>query len=130
MRIHEDIASLLEDEGVATLGTDMFIGEIPDDVNNAFMLETISGQDPNVYMEIRSADINFWGRHSNAPDGYDELQQVWNRLHRRANYRTDNFHVFHSEVIGTIEDMGRDTNNRKLHKLRIRFTFRVLVAVS
>lgn len=126
----EQIATLLADEGVGTLGETLWVGNAPDDKNEVVMMVAQSGLDPDPDMEIRRIDIDFWGRNPNSAQGYSKMQDVWNRLHRRKAYQLTDFYVFMTRAIGTIDDMGKDANQRQLHKLRIRFTFRVLVAVS
>ena len=126
----EQIAQLLATEGVGTLGVDIRIGSAPENQSTIVMLVEQSGANQDPDMEIRTIDIDFWGRNADSAKGHSKMQDIWNRLHRRKAYQLTDFYVFFGKVIGTIDDLGKDSNQRQLHKLRIRFTFRVLVAVS
>lgn len=130
MSFISELSDLLEDEGAGTLGTDLFIGEIPNDINNGVMLVAVPTivQDP--WQELRTSDVDFWARNEVSPTAYDKLQYIWDLLHRRANYDLPSYHVFISSAQSQIEDLDKDSNGRKLHKLKMRFTFRVEQEIS
>jgi len=101
MPLIEEIADLLEDEGVGVVGATMFIGDIAATEENGLYMVNDPSPEP----------------------GYAKLEEVQDALHKRANYTLTNYHVFFSHNLGMIEDMDRDVQRRKINKLTMRFIF-------
>lgn len=126
--IIEDISQLLEDEGLGTQASDLFVGDITARTENGLYLLNAPSIEPNPALEIYEQVIDFWTRFKTTKAGYAKLEAVQSALHQRANYELDNYHVYFSHSLGAIEDMDRDIERRKLWKLSIRFKYRPLVA--
>lgn len=124
--IIEDIADYLAANGIGTVATDIFIGEIPLDVNDAIALVYSPSPEPNKSIPYFVQVIDVWGRFTKAEVGYSRLQSIFDLLHRKANYDTGDFHVYLSYAMGMIQDLDRDSSRRKLFQLSISFIFREL----
>ena len=62
---------------------------------------------------------------------YATAQAIWDKLHRRANYQLPGaIYVYFGYATTNIEDFDKDTNQRKVVKLQMRFTYRPLEATS
>lgn len=119
----EAVADLLQIEGVGTVGTDIFIGQLTSQDNNGLYLMNAPSSIPNEAIEIYDQYIDFWTRNQSMASGYSTLQAVQNVLHKRYNYVIGDYHVYISSNLGMIEDMDVDVQKRKLQKLSMRFIY-------
>lgn len=127
--ILKDIAEKLEDESVGTVGTDIFIGEIPQDVDNALMLVAgVSGEQDPYVSQVRQYDVEIWGRNVNAKNGYDKIKEALEVLHTSYNYSIEDSYVYLTKAISNIQDLDKDNNGRKLYKITIRVIYRELIS--
>lgn len=125
------LAQLLDDEGTATLGTNLFLTEMPETPDNATMIVTSGTVDQRKDYEIRDIYVDFWIRNTDSAQAYATAQAIWDKLHRRANYQLPGaIYVYFGYATTNIEDFDKDTNQRKVVKLQMRFTYRPLEATS
>jgi hypothetical protein len=118
------LADFLQTEGVGTVGSDIFIGEIPLDVSDAIALTLVPSPAPDKSIPYYTQTIDVWGRFTDSEDGLSMLQSVFDAVHRQENYAITGYHVYLSYAAGMIEDMDRDTERRKLYKLTLSFLYR------
>lgn len=128
--ILQEIAQYLADNGVGTLGTDFFVGELPPEPDNAIMVMSGSSDEPDRYLDTQYLSLDVWSRNKVTPDGYTKLNLVFALLHQKQNYSLPNYHVYFSHATGNIEDFDRDINGRKLHKLTLRFIYQNETGIS
>lgn len=119
----EEIADLLASQGVGTVNTDIFIGDIEHNKENGLFLINEPSPEPNQAIQIYDQVIGFWSRYKKTNLGYSKLKSVQDVLHQRSNYTLASYHVFFSHNLGMIDDMDRDVQERKLHKLSMRFIY-------
>lgn len=124
------VASLLQREGFGTVGTDIFLDELPADPGNAIMLTSTAGLLPNLYLDTQYATIDVWSRDSNSLAGWQKLNGVYTLLHRSYALSLDNYHVWFVHALGEIEPLDRDTEGRSLKRLSMRFIYRRLDNIS
>lgn len=124
MTILEAIANHIEDNELATLGTDLFIGELPLEKENAISVITSPSTPPNPSIGVYEQNVDIWARFNDSGDGYDTLQEISDLFHRQNAYIMGDFYVYLSNNLSAIDDMDRDTERRKLWKLTIRFIYR------
>lgn len=123
MNFIDSLAEYLEDNGLGTVGTDLYIGEIPLDVEGVSIgLAPSPAPDKSVPYYLQSIDV--WSRNANVNTGFDALSEIFLLLHRSANYEVGDYHVYISYALGAIDDMGRDSQRRKLNKLSLGFVYR------
>lgn len=122
--IIEDLATYLQVNNIATLGTNMFISNMPPTLNNIIMLTYQLSPTPNPSIKYYTQYIDVWTRYSKEIDGYNKLISIQELLHTKANYTMGNWHIYISASLGSIEDLDRDIENRKLQKLTLSFTYR------
>ena len=120
----DSIADYLEDNGIGTVGTDIFIGELPLDENNIISLVTSPSPEPNKAIPYFNQAVDVWARYSSYDDGYKKLQDVFDLIHQLENYDIDGFHVYLSYARGMIDDLGRDAEGRHLFKVSFSFVGR------
>lgn len=119
----QEIATFLEEENIGTVGGDIFIGDLTAREENGLYILNEPSPEPNRALQIYDQVIGFWTRYKKTNTGYAKLQEVQDLLHQRSNYLLTPYYVFFSHNMGMIEDMDRDVQRRKLHKLSVRFIY-------
>lgn len=119
----EEIADLLEDNSIGTVGTDIFIGDLVIREDNGLYLINSPSPAPNEAIEIYEQVVDFWTRNSDSNTGYNVLKSVQNLLHKRSNYDLGDYRIYFSHNLGMIDDMDRDVEERKLYRLSMRFIY-------
>jgi len=133
--IKESVAKILETNGIGTVGSTIFIGEIPVDlngtpVNNAFCILNAPSATSDKAIRIYNSTLDFWGRFTNSDTGFNKMQQIYDFFHGKYDYELDGFHVYFSFSPGSIMDFDRDAERRKMYKLSVTFIFRIEEEVS
>jgi hypothetical protein len=124
----EQIAELLQSNGIGTVGTDIFIGDITTRTENGLYIVNSPSPAPNEAIDIYEQIVDFWTRNDSTEGAYSKLQQVMDVLHKRTNYTLTGYHVFISHNMNMIEDMDRDLQRKKLFRLTIRFIYMTPIA--
>lgn len=122
--IIEEIADYLEDESIGTVGTDIFIGELPLDNDSVIALMVAPSPEPNRAIPYYTQYIDVWARYADYSDGVSKLQEVMDLLQRRENYELPSYHVYLSYALGMIEDNDRDQERRHLLKVSFGVVYR------
>lgn len=124
MNIIDSIAEYLEDQSIATMGTDLFKGELPFDVDDCLSLQFVASPDPNKSIPYYTQTVDIWARYKLFDTGMEKLQEIMEELHRKENYDINGYHVYLSYALGMIDDLGRDVERRHLFKLSLSFVYR------
>lgn len=128
--ILEDLGTFLQTNGLGTLATDIFLGELPLNVDNCVSISYAISPSPNKTLDVYEQDIDFWSRNKDPATAYQKLLDIQNLIHRAGNYTMGGFHIYFSNSLGSIDDNDRDVERRKLYKLGIRFIYRIDNMVS
>ena len=124
MTLLDQIEQYLEDEGIGTIGTDIFDGEIPLDKTNAITFVYVPSPEPDKAIPYYTQAYDVWARYSDYDEGYGILQDIMDLLHQKENYDLDGFHVYLSYARGMIDDFDRDAERRHLFRLSLAFVYR------
>lgn len=125
-----EIAQLMQQWGVGTVGTDIFIGELPQGITEGLLMIYAPSPNPHAYIDTEYVIIDFWYRAPGTSEALKKLRDIYNLLHRRHHYTTTNWLVEFSQAIGNINDVDRDREGGKLLRLSIQFICRNLNNVS
>jgi len=125
-----EFTAWLEDQGVGTVGTNLFIGEFPKEIENAIKLLSVPSGEPDKYTGVEYQTIDVWCRYRNTADGYTKLETVFTLLHRMGPLYLPNYQIYNCKALGKIDDFDRDLENRKLLKATFELTYRNLDLVS
>lgn len=128
--IIDSVCDYLEDEGIGTVGTDIFIGELPFDKSDIISLIYGVSPDPDKSVAYYEQSIDIWARFKTYDAGYQKLMEIFNLLHRAEHYDIEGFHIYLSYSSGMIEDLDRDQERRHLFKLTISFVYRKIEEIS
>ncbi len=124
MSFLDSLADFLEQEGIGTVNTDLFTGELPIDSAEGVSIMVSPSPAPNKAIPYFVQTVDIWARYKKYDDGYNKLQEIYDVLHAAANYQIDGYHVYLSYAEGLINDNDRDLNRRHLFSLTFAFTAR------
>lgn len=130
MTLLDAIEQYLEDNGLGTIGTNIFDGELQFDKTDIVSLITSPSPEPNKAIPYFEQTIDIWARYSDYDVGYLKLQDIFDLLHQNEHYDIGDFHVYLSYSTGMIEDMGRDVERRHIFKLTLAFIYRNATVLS
>lgn len=125
-----ELAQYMQERALGTLGTDIFVGELPESVTAGFMLVNAPSPDPHEYIDHEKIVVDFWYRTPHTKGAYTKIREAFNTFHRAHHYRTANWYVYYSQALGNIKDFDRDGEGGKLLSLSIQFTVRNLNNLS
>ena len=128
--LEQRIANDMVNFKLGTLGTDIFIGQLPEDVTTGVFLVPASSPPPQQIIDTEEHVIDFWCRSDHTDTAYNKLQAIYNTYNRRANYPLGDWYIYFSGALGTIMDMDRDREGGKLFKLSVSFLCRNITNVS
>lgn len=122
--IIQALANYIEDNSIATVGTDLFIGELPFDKTDCISLVYSPSPEPNKAIPFYTQMIDVRARFKNYEDGYNKLLEVFRLFHAVGNFEMGDFHVYLSYAAGLPVDNDRDIERRHLFQLSLGFTYR------
>lgn len=116
------LANYLDTSGFGTLGTDIFVSQIPDGVNGIWV-ERVGGLQNN-YVPMQEAVVNIYAKNTSAADAITTLENIKNHIHRmHTTTAGDNF-IYTMLVLGNVEDVSRDLEYAKIVKLTVQLVYK------
>ncbi|MCG3176829.1 MAG: hypothetical protein MOGMAGMI_01793 [Candidatus Omnitrophica bacterium] len=87
MSIIDDIAQHLHNQGIGTLGTNLFKSSFPDDVAQTFIIGVFDtgGVAPDTYLPIDNPTFQVSVKSTTYTVGQSKLEAIKNALHQTAN---------------------------------------------
>ena len=128
MDIANELATYLDNAGFGTVGTDIFVGQIPEDTNGIWV-EHIGGQ-LNNYVPIEEAALNIFIKSTKASTAVITLNNIKDFIHRMHSTSITNAYVYTFLVIGDVEDMSRDLEYAREYKLTVQVVYRNTAIIS
>lgn len=119
-----NILNDLEQKGVGSVATDLFMGELPLNKQDCIAAVSAPSAAPKMSFDVYEQTVDFWSRYKNSDEAYTQLEAVQTAYHRKAAYTIGDTYVYFSHSLGAIEDMDRDGERKKLYKLSVRFIYR------
>lgn len=117
MDIAKEIAVILANSGFGTLGTSIFVGQIPSDTDGIYIVH--AGGVPNNYTPITTTYIDIYCKNKKASDCITQLTDVKNHLHRLHSTETAQAYMFSILALSDIEDVERDLEYSKIYKVTL-----------
>lgn len=116
------LANYLDTSGFGTLGTDIFVSQIPDGVNGIWV-ERVGGLQNN-YVPMQEAVVNIYAKNTSAADAITLLENIKDHIHRmHTTTAGDNF-IYTMLVLGNVEDVSRDLEYAKIVKLTVQLVYK------
>lgn len=116
------LANYLDLSGFGTLGTDIFVSQIPDGVNGIWV-ERIGGLQNN-YVPMQEAVVNIYAKNTSAADAITLLENIKNHIHRMHTTNSGDNFIYTMLVLGNVEDVSRDLEYAKIVKLTVQLTYK------
>ncbi len=116
------LANYLDASGFGTLGTDIFVSQIPDGVNGIW-LERIGGLQNN-YTPMQEAVVNIYAKNTSAADAVALLENIKNHIHRMHTTESGDNFIYTMLVLGNVEDVSRDLEYAKIVKLSVQLVYK------
>lgn len=118
----EDIAQYLVDgEIFSAVGTDIYIGQMPDTPDTSAKVTPTTGRPPVLVGEAEIPGLQITVRNSVFQTGYDKINDVMKQLHRTTvpeiTGTTRNYYFM--EALGSPSYIGMDEKQRHLFTLNI-----------
>lgn len=108
----------------------IYVGTMPLGVVEGILLSMVNSPPPERYIDTEYQIIDIWVKSPHTDRAFETMRKIYNLYNRRYNWNTDNWHVYFSDVAGSIYDASRDNEGSKLLRLSIQFMCRNLNNVS
>lgn len=119
MALIDDIGQYLEDAGIGTQGTDIFISHKQDAGDTVISVLDTGGIKPDVYIPTKEPTFQIFIHAPTYTEGKTLLDSVRDTLHRVFNTTIGNTYVYFIEALSEGGHIGR--NERGLDEFSINF---------
>jgi hypothetical protein len=135
----DELANLIAGSTGLTLGTNMFVGEYPEEnvdgvplSDGLYLIELPGpmGKDEDLYLDTETHLFDLWSTSSDTKTAYSLLHRAYDILERKANYALVNWYVYLSYANSTIRDEDRSREGNKLFSLGVTVICRNLNNIS
>lgn len=118
--IAEEIATDLQGQGIGTLSIDLFIGNLPNEPDNAVVVIDTGSLEPDKYLPFSRTTFQILVRNKTYAQGRAKLEAIKLRLHQLANIVMGEKHVFYILANSDGGHVGRDDSGRELFSINFR----------
>lgn len=115
--IAERVATYLDGAGFGTIGTDIFIGQIPDETNGLYIVN--AGGQLNNYVPIEESVVDIYAKNTSATEAVTLLENIKAFIHRMHSTELGDAYFYSFLVIGNVVDVARDLEYAKIYKLTL-----------
>jgi hypothetical protein len=125
--LSENVATYLENNGIGTKGTDIFIGAMPDTQDDAVLIEDTGGVEPDRYVEVKKNTIQSTIRDVSYKTGYEKTDSIYHLLHRKYDptvLEIGGVDVMLIEALSEPTYIGKDENGRFMFTINSVIWFR------
>jgi hypothetical protein len=122
------VADYLAKAGFGTVGTDIFVGQIPDTTNGVYVLKT--GGLPQNYIPIEEAVVDIYVKDLSATAAVQKIENIKRFIHRMHNTTQGQAYIYTFLIIGDTEDVQRDLQYEKIYKITLQVMFRNETLIS
>ena len=117
----DDIATKLQTSSIGTIGTDIFIGHMPDAPDNCIALMQNGGDPPEVVggitSQIEYPRLIVRVRNTSYSAGMSKANSILKALHTVGDTNLSSHRYLFIRAIGSINQLGRDHENRSLFSI-------------
>ena len=121
----EELADYLQTSGIGTVGTDIFISELPFNKTDIIAIHATVSPDPDKAVPFYVQVVDITARFSQYKEGYDKLKSIFDLLHQKVHYEMGENHIYLSYAMGMPVDNDRDAERRHLLQLTMAFIYRI-----
>lgn len=120
MSVITEIADYLEDEGVGTLGTNLFYSYMPENINTGISVLDTGGMTPDPYLPTHEPTFQIFIRATSYDAGKALLESVRDALHRLTNTTLGSTHYYFILAMSEGGHIGRDETGRDEFSINFR----------
>ena len=120
----DDIAEYLEDQSLGTVGTDIFVGQLPDDPDNAICVAQTAGKPPDYLGAQEYAGIQIRVRNTDHDTGYALANNILDLLHGAHSLTLETRPYHRIDAQGSVSGPQIDPNDSEG---RVEFTLNFIV---
>lgn len=128
MDIANEIATYLQKAGYGTVGTDIFIGQIPSSVDGIYIYRSTGSL--NNYVPIENVILDIYVKDTSSSAGVLKIEQIKRYMHRMVSTTTANSYIYSILAVGDVETIERDTEYAKVYKISVEVMYRSLGLIS
>lgn len=123
-----EVAKYLQNAGYGTLGTNLFVGQIPSSTNGLYV--TRSAGTMNMYLPMEESVIDIYSKNTDATSAITVLEEIKRYLHRMHTTSIDNTFIYTFLVLSDVEDIQRDNEYAKIFKISVQVVHRDTTLIS
>lgn len=118
----KDIAEFLEDASVGTVGTDIFVGQMPDSPDNCITVYQYAGQKPQLGLDLEEPGLQIRVRNTSWAAAMTLAKSIYDLLHEKTWDTTmeSGKVVYFIEATGSMAQGGKDPKG--LYHVILNFT--------
>lgn len=128
MDISYQVAQYLVNAGFGTLGTSIFVDQIPANTNGVYVVR--AGGQLNNYVPVEETVLDIYIKDTSASDAITKLENIKRYIHRMNNTAAGSAYVYTFLVIGDIQDVQRDMEYAKIYKITLQVVHRDTSVIS
>ncbi len=119
MNILQQVINYLEDQGVGTVGTDLFYSKMSDNPVSQIVAFATGGLSPDRYLKSADPTFQILVRNKTYEDGQGKIDDIVNALHQKANLElvTGEDYFYFIFLIQEPTHLMRDEKGRHLWSL-------------
>ena len=117
-----EVAEYLEDSGIGTVNTNIFVDRLPDNTNNVISVFTTGGSTPDIDLPIPYPSFEVLVRNISAQTGYEIAESIADLLHRTYNSTLLSGGNYYYSILlqGEVNLLGRDEKDRIEYSVNFR----------
>lgn len=128
MDLSSELATYLQTAGFGTVGTDIFIGQLPEGTNGLYIMN--AGGQLGKYVPVNETVLDIYCKNTKASTCVTTLNNIKNYIHRMHNTTTTNAYIYSILVIGDVQDVARDLEYAKMYKITVSVLNRAISVIS
>ncbi|HHV98601.1 MAG TPA: hypothetical protein GXX36_03350 [Clostridiaceae bacterium] len=107
-----EIGAYLQSQGIGTLATDLFLGQMPEEPDNCIALFEYAGNPPDLHWNGEYPGLQVRVRNKSYAAGRAKIQQIYGLLHGLHGQVLSGTRYLLIKARGNPEVLQRDENNR------------------
>lgn len=128
MDIANELATYLQTANFGTVGTSIFVGQIPASTDGIYILRATGSL--NYYVPIEQTLIDIYVKDQSSRDAVLLIEQIKRYLNRMHNTTTQNAYIYSILGVGDVELIERTDDYQKVYKITMEVTHRYLSLIS
>jgi hypothetical protein len=126
MTFIDEIATYLQTNNFGTVGQSIFAGEFPEETDSGICILSVPSPEPDKSISVYRQSIDFWSRYQagKSLEAEEKLNAIFQHFHKKRDFTIGTKHVYLSYALGLVDDMGRDSVEKRLYRLSLTFLYR------